>query len=173
MWLCCLCLLLSVQSFGQYGGYGGGGYGGGAMGSRGMGGNLSQNMTSTPRSNVPNIAGDMAMKETKWLKENLSLTREQAKEVKHLNNEYASQQQDAIKDIVGTGTGRPSPEAIKQIREVMMMFNEEKEEKLKPILTPEQWNLYQSKKEDMKKEIGGIRPPAPKKDSLSKGPSQP
>lgn len=177
--VCIICLstglFLSSQSFGQYGGYGGGGYGGyggGRMG--GMSGMNQQQMPSSPRSSVPNIAGDMAMKETKWLKDHLSLTKDQLKEVKHLNNEYAGQQQDAIKDIVGaSGGGRPSPETIKQIREVMLMFNEEKEEKLKPILTPEQWAMYQSQKPDMQKEIGGFRPPAPKKDSLSKAPSQP
>ena len=176
IWLYCLCVgagLLSYhQSFGQYG-YGGGmgGYGGG----RRMGG-MSQNMPSSPpKASIPNIAGDMAQKETKWLKENLTLNNDQAKSVKKLNNEYASQQQDAIKDIIGTGGGRPSPETIKQIQDVMLMFNEEKEEKLHPILTSEQWTLYQSKKEDMKKEIGGFRPPAPKamKDSLSKAGAQP
>ncbi|QMW05237.1 hypothetical protein [Spirosoma foliorum] len=177
---CLVCLSLSLfltaHSFGQYGGYGGG-YGGGGYGGGRMGGMSGMNqMPSTPRSSVPNIAGDMAMKETKWLKENLSLTKDQLKEVKRLNNEYASQQQDAIKDIVGANGGaggRPSPETIKQIREMMMMFNEEKEEKLKPILTPEQWTLYQSKKADMQKEIGGFRPPAPKADSLSKVGNQP
>ena len=170
VWMYCLSLIagvsLSSQSFGQYGGYGGGmgGMGGRRMGG-GMGGGIPN--TSSPRASIPNIAGDMANKETKWLKENLSLTKDQAKAVKQLNNEYASQQQDAVKDIVGTGGGRPSPDAIKQIREMMLMLNEEKEDKLKPILTPEQWTLYQSKKEDMQKEIGGFRPPAPKKDSLS------
>lgn len=167
LWLCSLGLFISIHSFGQYGGYGGGGYGG--MGGRRMGGGMGQNMPSSPpRASVPNIAGDMAQKETKWLKENLDLTKEQAKAVKQLNNEYASQQQDAVKDIIGTGGGRPSPETIKQVKDVMLMFNEEKEEKLKPILTPEQWTLYQSKKGDMQKEIGGWRPPAPKKDSLTK-----
>ncbi len=165
----CFCLmnglLLSSLSFGQYGGYGGG-YGG--MGGRRMGG-MSQMQNSSPtRASVPNIAGDMAQKETKWMKENLSLSKEQLKDLKHLNNEYASQQQDAIKDIIGKETGRPSPEVITQVREVMLMFNEEKEEKIKPILTPEQWDLYQSKKPDMQKEIGGFRPPGPKKDSLNK-----
>ena len=163
MWFCCLGLLISAHSFGQYGGYGGG-YGGG-MGGRGMGQSMP---SSPPKASVPNIAGDMAQKETKWLKENLELTKEQAKSVRQLNNEYASQQQDAIKDILGTGGGRPSPEAIKQVKDVMLMFNEEKEEKLKPILTPEQWTLYQSKKEAMQKDIGGWRPAAPKKDSTSR-----
>ncbi|AKD55658.1 hypothetical protein [Spirosoma radiotolerans] len=167
MWLCCLALFISLHSFGQYGGYGGG-YGRG-----GYGGGMGQSMPSSPpRASVPNIAGDMAQKETKWLKENLELTKEQAKSVKQLNNEYASQQQDAIKDIIGTGGGRPSPETIKQVKDVMLMFNEEKEEKLKPILTPEQWTLYQSKKEAMQKEIGGWRPAAPKKDSTSRAANQ-
>ncbi|WP_461132025.1 hypothetical protein [Spirosoma lituiforme] len=163
MWFWCLGMLISVYSFGQYGGYGGG-YGGG-MGGRGMGQSMP---SSPPKASVPNIAGDMAQKETKWLKENLELTKEQAKSVKQLNNEYASQQQDAIKDILGTGGGRPSPEAVKQVKDMMLMFNEEKEEKLKPILTPEQWTLYQSKKEAMQKDIGGWRPAAPKKDSTSR-----
>lgn len=134
--------------------------GGGGMG-RGMGGSMGgQNMGGSPRPQIPNIAGDMANKETKWLKENLALDKDQAKAVKKLNNEYADQQQDAIKDIIGTGGGRPSPEAVKQVQSVMLMLNEEKEDKLKPLLTPEQWTLYQTKKPDMQKEIGGYRPPA-------------
>ncbi len=166
MYFFCLSLLLSAQSFGQYGGYGGGmggGYGGGGMGGRRMGGGMGQNMPSSPpRPSIPNIAGDMAQKETKWLKENLDLDKDQAKAVKQLNNEYASQQQDAVKDIIGTGGGRPSPATVQQVKDVMLMFNEEKEEKLHPILTPEQWTMYQSKKADMQKAIGGWRPPAPK-----------
>lgn len=156
MGLCCFFLLLYVHSFGQFGGMGG-------MGGRRMGGGMGQSMPSSPpRASVPNIAGDLAQKETKWLKENLALTKDQLKSVKQLNNEYASQQQDAIKDIVGTGGGRPSPETINQVRDVMLMFNEEKEEKLRVIFTPEQWTTYQLKKEDMQKAVGGWRPPAPK-----------
>lgn len=170
-WLGCLILsaglLVSNQSFGQYGGgMGGMGYG------RRMGG-MDPTMSSSPRATVPNIAGNLAQKETKWLKDNLSLSKDQLKAVKNLNNEYADQQQDAIKDILGTGGGRPSPEAVKQVQDMMLMLNEEKEDKLKPILTPEQWTLYQSKKNDMQKEVGGFRPPAPKKDSLSKAGTQP
>ncbi|QJW90025.1 hypothetical protein HNV11_11885 [Spirosoma taeanense] len=145
-------LLLSLQSFGQY--YPG--YSGGGMG-RGMGMG-SQNMGSSSRP-IPNIAGDMANKETKWLKENLSLDKEQAKAVKKLNNEYADQQQDALKDIL-RGGAQPTPETRKQVQEMMLMLNEEKEDKLKTLLTPDQWTLYQSKKEDMQKAIGGFRPPA-------------
>ncbi|GAB3956228.1 hypothetical protein GCM10028805_45420 [Spirosoma harenae] len=134
------------------------------MGRR-MGGSISQDMTNSPRANIPNIAGDLAQKETKWLKENLDLTKDQVKLVKQLNNEYADQQQSAIKDIIGP-SGKPGPDTRKQIQDMMIMLNEEKEDKLKGLLTPEQWTLYQSKKEDMQKAVGGWRPAAPKADSL-------
>ncbi|GAB3754417.1 hypothetical protein [Spirosoma pomorum] len=150
-------LLVSGRSFGQYG-YGG--YGRGGMYGGGMGRSMGAGQTSGLSPAIPNIAGDLANKETKWLKENLNLTKEQLKDVKKLNNDYGSQQQDAIKDIVGKGGGRPSPEAIKQIQDMMMMLNEEKEDQLKTLLTPEQWTLYQSKKEEMQKAVGGFRPPA-------------
>lgn len=155
-----LTILFIVSAYGQF--MPGGGMGGmGGMGRRGQ----MAPMPSSPRASVPNIAGEMANKETNWLRDNLALTKDQGKAVKKLNNEYAEMQQDAIKDIVSANTGadgRPSPETMQQIREVMLMFNEEKEEKLKPILTPDQWTLYQSKKEQMQKDIGGFRPPAPK-----------
>lgn len=161
---------MPYQSFGQYGGYGGG-YGGGMGMGRRMGG-MDPAMSSSPRASIPNIAGDIAQKETKWLKENLALTKDQQKAVKNLNNEYASQQQDAIKDIIGP-SGKPGPDTRKQIQDMMLMLNEEKEDKLKTLLTPEQWTQYQAKKEDMQKAVGGFRPPAPKKDSLSKAVTQP
>ncbi|GAB3496747.1 hypothetical protein GCM10027341_16000 [Spirosoma knui] len=149
-----LFILISLQSFGQYP-YGGGmGRGMGGIGR--MGG---QDMGGGPRSSIPNIAGEMANKETKWLKENLALDKDQAKAVKKLNNEYAQQQQDAIKDIVGKD-GKPGPDTRKQIQDMMIMLNEEKEDQLKTLLTADQWKLYQSKKPDMQKEIGGFRPPA-------------
>ena len=153
-----LSLFLTLSATAQYGGYGGG-YGSGGYGRGGMGQGIPQASSSRPM--IPNIAGDMANKETKWLKENLNLDKEQAKAVKKLNNEYADQQQDAIKDMVPKD-GKPGPEIRTQIQDMMIMLNEEKEDQLKTILTPEQWTLYQTKKPEMQKEIGGFRPPAPK-----------
>lgn len=159
-----LCLVfITTLSFAQYGNgqYGGGQYSGGGMG-RGMaggGGNFKPQM--------PNIAGEMAAKETRWMKENLELTKEQAKSIKTLNNDYAKVQQEAIKEILGADGGRSNPQASQQVRDAMMMYNEEKEDKFKAVLTKEQWALYQSKKPDMQREIGGIRPPGPKKDSTT------
>lgn len=154
-------LWATTLSFSQYGGgYGGGGYGRGGYGN-GMGGAMSQPQANFKPS-IPNVAGDMAAKETKWLKENLDLTKEQAKDVKNLNNDYAKLQQEAIKEIVGTDGKRTNPAASQQIKDAMMMYNEEKEDKLKLLLTPEQWTTYQTKKPDMQRAIGGIRPPGPK-----------
>jgi hypothetical protein len=141
------------------------GYGqqmGGGMRPGGFGGNQSmygQNMGNN-RPTMPNIAQEMANKEVKWLKENIALTKDQQKAVKKLYNDYADQQRDAIKDIVGPAGGQPSEEAVKQIRETMLFLNEEKETQLKPLISPEQWTRYQSKKEDMQRDIGGIRPKA-------------
>lgn len=156
--LTALSLLLTLPGFGQY--YpGGGGYG---RGMGGMGRSQIPQASGPTRPSIPNIAGDLANKETKWLKENLALDKDQAKAVKKLNNEYASQQQDAIKDIIGT-SGKPGPDTRRQIQDMMVMLNEEKEDRLKPLLTPEQWTLYQSKKVDMQKEVGGFRAPDPER----------
>lgn len=152
----CLGLLLNLLfnsiAYGQYGQYGGG------MGRQGMGMGNSQQMPSAPPSAFSNMPGVLADRETKWLRDSLSLTKDQTKAVKKLNNEFAKQQQTAIKDIVGTGTGRPSPETMEQIRETMLMINEEKEDNLRPLLTPEQWTQYQGKRESMRKSTGGFQP---------------
>ena len=148
-------LLLSYVGYAQYGGQ----YGGGMGGRSGMGnGQYGQQMPSTPPSAFSNMPGVLADRETKWLRDSLSLTKEQTKAVKKLNNEFAKQQQGAIKDIVGTGGGRPSPEAMEQIRETMLMINEEKEDSLRPLLTPEQWTMYREKREVMRKNTGGFQP---------------
>lgn len=157
--------LCTAQYGGGYGGggYGGGGYGGGGYGgmNRGMGGAMSQPQANFKPS-IPNIAGDMAARETKWLKEILpDLTKDQAKDIKTLNNDYAKLQQEAIKEIVGTDGGKSNPQASQQMKDAMMMYNEEKEDKLRAIISPEQWATYQTKKPEMQLKIGGIRPPAP------------
>lgn len=146
----CLSVLFLCPAFGQY-------YPGGMRSN--MGGGIPQ--TSGPsRPAIPNIAGDLANKETKWLRENLALDKDQAKAVRKLNNEYASQQQAAIKDIVGTGT-QPAAGTRQQIQAMMVMLNEEKEDRLKTLLTPEQWKTYQAKKADMQRAVGGFRSPSP------------
>lgn len=146
-------LLLSNQVQAQYpGGMGGSGMGGGRMGG---GQGMMGNSNAGPRSQMPS-SGEMASRQTDWMKVNLALTKEQIKDVKKLNNTYASKQQDEIRALLPT-EGPPSDATRQQIREVTMMINEEKEEKLKPLLTPEQWTLYQTKRDSLSKVVGGGR----------------
>ena len=149
-------LLATLSSYGQNGGGQYGRQGMGGMG--GMGGMSSMNQPAdnyrpSAFNSVPTI---LAERETKWLKDSLLLSKEQTKVVKKLNFEYAKQQQDAIKDIVGTKGDQPSPATIKQVREAMTMLNDEKQDGLKPLLTPEQWIAYQAKKVEMWKQTGGF-----------------
>ena len=164
-------LMTTSVCFAQFGGggMGGGGMGGGGMGRQQMGGGMDQQQQANFKPSVPNIAGDLANRETKWLKEKLNLTKEQGKTVKNLNNEYGKLQQEAIKEIVNLngGAGARPTEAqgkaqTEQMRDAMMMYNEQKEEELKKILTREQWATYQTGKDQMQREVGGIRPPAPR-----------
>ena len=145
-----LSAMVTLPSFGQY-------YPGSTR--SGMGGGIPQ-ASGPARPAIPNIAGDIANKETKWLRENLALDKEQAKAVRKLNNEYADQQQAAIKDIVGTGT-QPPADTRGQIQAMMVMLNEEKEDQLKTLLTPEQWKTYQAKKPDMQRSVGGFGQSSP------------
>ena len=144
-------LLMSSQVWAQYGGMGGRM---GGMGGMGMGGQ-SMNNGGGQRYMGP-TSGDIANRQTDWMKTNLSLTKEQVKEVRKLNNTYASKQQTEARALL-TGDGPPSEATKQQIREVTMMINEEKDEKLKPLLTPEQWTIYQTKRDSLSKVVGGGR----------------
>lgn len=142
-------LLLSTQVQAQYGGMGGGM--GGRMGGMGGMGGQGMNTGGGQRYMGPSSA-DLANRQTDWMKTNLALTKEQVKEVRKLNNTYASKQQTEARALL-TGEGPPSEATKQQIREVTMMINEEKEEKLKPLLTPEQWTIYQTKRDSLTKGV--------------------
>jgi hypothetical protein len=148
-------LLATLSAHAQYGGGYGGQYGGGGYGRQSMGG-MNQPMDNYRPSAFSSVPTILADRETKWLRDSLSLSKEQTKSVKKVNFDYAKQQQDAIKDIVGTKGEQPSPATIKQVREAMTMLNDEKQDFLKPLLTPEQWTTYQTKKVDMWKQTGGF-----------------
>lgn len=146
-------LLISGQTFAQYpGGYGGGGMGGrmGGMGNSGI-------PSASPRPQALPFA-NMANQQTEWMKNNLNLTKEQVKAIKKLNNTYADKQKEETQGLIPAGGGPPSDATRQQIREVMTMLNDEKEEELKPILTPEQWTTYQSKRDSLTKAQGMSRP---------------
>ena len=149
-------LLISGQAMAQYpgGGYGGG-YGNGYGGRQGGLAN-SGIPSSSPRPQALPF-GNMANQQTEWMKNNLNLTKEQAKAVKKLNNTYADKQKEETQGLI-PASGPPSDAVRQQIREVMAMLNDEKEEELKPILTPEQWTTYQTKRDSLTKAQGIGRP---------------
>ncbi len=149
-------LLWSLPGFGQSGG-GMGGMGGMGRGGMGRGGGQFQQPNSPPPSAFNGMPSVLADRETRWLKDSLNLTKDQTKAVRKLNNDFAKQQED-IKPTVGPGGTQPSPETIRQVQEIMLMTNEEKEEQLRPILTPEQWTKYKASKDLMIQQTGGFKP---------------
>ena len=138
-------VLASFDTMAQYGGgYGRGGYGGGGFGGGGFGGG-GQQMPSTPKK--PPTADEMADEETKWMNKKLKLTEDQLLSVETLNLDYALRVGDFRDAFMLTHTTtRPTPQEIQQIRETMDKWQTEKETKLKVILTPEQWEIYEKKK---------------------------
>lgn len=140
------CLLVTFSVRAQYtGGYGRPGYGA-----------MNQPMDTYRPSAMANVPNILAERETKWLRDSLSLSKEQAKSVKKLNFDYAKQQQEAINDIIGTKGAQPTPDQIKQVREAMAMLNDEKQDGLKALLTPEQWKAYTDKRLMMWEQTGNF-----------------
>ena len=142
-------LCINASAFAQYGGgYGGGGYGGG-YGRGGYGGGYgAQQMPSTPpKAKTPDqIADD----ETKWMTKKLNLTEDQSLSVETLNLDFALRMSDFQEIFTKTHPNnmRPSPQEIAQIKETIAKWQAEKETKLKAILTPEQWEIYEKKKKN-------------------------
>ena len=84
-----------------------------------------------------------AEKMTEWMKTNLGLSDEQLPKVQALNLEYAK-----MNAALKSGTNSQE-EKMAQMKKNM----EEKDAKLKTILTADQFKTYEVKKADMKEEI--------------------
>ncbi|MEZ4904190.1 MAG: hypothetical protein R2822_21780 [Spirosomataceae bacterium] len=139
-----LCLLMGFPTMAQYGyggGYGYGGYG------RGMRSQIPQT-PNTPKK--PPTSDEIAEDQTKWLNKKVKLNEDQAISVEMLFLDYALKLTDFqelyMKSHANT---RPTPQEIQQIKTMMDEWNTEKEGKLKAILTPEQWGIYEKKKKAM------------------------
>lgn len=130
--------------------------GGGMYGNQRMGGAMNQPMDTYRPSAFNSVPPMLAERETKWLRDSLALSKDQLKTVKKLNNDYAKQQQEVVRDILGTKGEQPTPEQIKQVREAMTMLNDEKQDGLKALLTPEQWKSYAAKRELMWQQTGNF-----------------
>ena len=89
-------------------------------------------------------AEEKAAKMTAWMKTNFAVSADQLKQVEPLNLEYA-QKNYALKGNEGI---------TKEEKTTQMKKNqEEKDGKLKAILTAEQFKTYEAKKMDMKEEM--------------------
>jgi hypothetical protein len=121
--------------------FGGGGFGGGRGG---LGGGIPQ---TPPPAKKPPTPDEMADEETKWMNKKLKLNEDQLLSVETLNLDYAlrmSDYRDAF--MAAHANTRPTPQEIQKARETMDKWQTEKETKLKAILTPEQWEIYEKKK---------------------------
>ena len=87
---------------------------------------------------------EKAAKKTAWMKANLGLSDDQVKQVEPLNLEYAQKNYDL----------KNNQAISKEEKETQMKKNDdEKDAKLKAILSPEQFKTYEAKKMEMKEEI--------------------
>ncbi|HSC52160.1 MAG TPA: hypothetical protein VLC98_00960 [Phnomibacter sp.] len=86
---------------------------------------------------------DRAAKITSWMKTNLQLNPSQEAKVKEINLRYAKKAQEVV-----DGAGNKM-EKGKKIREL----EKEKEAEFKSILTAEQFSTYETKKNELKKQL--------------------
>ena len=86
---------------------------------------------------------DRAQLQTDYMKESLSLTRDQETKIQDVNLKYAGKIQEAYE----------APTKRQQKLKAMQGINVQKEAELKLILTPEQYVTYEENREAMKEKI--------------------
>ena len=146
-----ICTTVSL-SYAQYGGYGGGygGYGGGYGGyGRGYGSGLPRaDFGNTPRK--PETVDQEAENESKWLKKKLKLTDEQFLKVDDLVLEYAIKRSMLKENAMKMAKNEQvRNKVVVQFRQDIVNLQNEKEELLKKVFTPEQIVIYEEKKKNI------------------------
>ena len=86
---------------------------------------------------------DRAQLQTDYMKESLSLTRDQETKIQDVNLKYAGKIQEAYE----------APTKRQQKLKAMQAINVQKEAELKLILSPDQYVIYEKNKEAMKEKI--------------------
>jgi maltodextrin utilization protein YvdJ len=86
---------------------------------------------------------DRAQLQTDYMKESLSLTRDQETKIQEVNLKYAGKMQEAYE----------APTKRQQKLKAMRAINVQKEAELKLILSPDQYVIYEKNKEAMKEKI--------------------
>lgn len=83
---------------------------------------------------------EMAQRQTDWMKTNLNLDARQLARVDSLNQVYATK----TSELVANGF-------TDETREKMRALTQEKETHLKPMLTADQWKIYDERKAEMRR----------------------
>ncbi|WP_026994209.1 hypothetical protein [Flectobacillus major] len=146
--LCLGILTVSFDSLAQYG-YGGGYGRQGGFGNRG--GIPQAGQGETRRRDDGMDPEKIAEEDTRWMTKKLKLSEEQLPKVEDLNIKYAFQRFDLFEEIkkaTNNGTMPPSDEVRVKIREKMQKMKVDKDNDMKAILTPEQYETYQKKRKD-------------------------
>lgn len=92
---------------------------------------------------TPLTSEERATKWTEWMKNELSITAEQEPEVHAINLKYA-QQTESVRTQDGSRRSK-----FKDVKSI----DNAKDEELKAILTPEQFEKYQARKQEMRKKV--------------------
>lgn len=92
---------------------------------------------------TPLTPEERATKWTQWMKTELSITAEQEPKVHEINLKYA-QQSESVRSQGGSRRSK-----FKDVKSI----DDAKDEELKAILSPEQFEQYQAKKQDMRKKV--------------------
>jgi len=93
---------------------------------------------------APATPEERANKVTEWMKANLQLTEAQVSQVQDINLKYANKMQ-GLKDNTTL--------ARRQKLQVLQDNDKAKDKELKNVLTDDQYKTYQSKKEEIKKQV--------------------
>ena len=134
------------QAEAQYYG-GGGGFGRGGIGNgfpqAGQSDNRRRDNTLDPE--------EIAKEDTRWMTKKLKLTEEQIPKVEDINIKYAFQRFDIFEELkkaTNNGTTAPPDDVRTKLREKMRKMKDDKDNDMKAVLTPEQFEEYQKRRKD-------------------------
>lgn len=102
---------------------------------------ITQGLHAQAEARNPLTPEERAAKWTQWMKNELNISAEQETKVHEINLKYAQQTQ-SVRSQEGSRKSK-----FKEVKSI----DDAKDEELKAVLTPEQFEQYQTKKQDMQK----------------------
>ena len=120
-------------------------------GSGGFGGPQSGGQmpsAGTIQRSSPPAPEKVAEQETNWMKKKLKLRAHQIPDIEDLNFQYAVARTQLMQQLM-TSDQIPAQSDFEKMKTSMEVLQAEKEQKLQPMLTEEQWATYQKKKKNL------------------------